>query len=107
MRASLLFSAFILFSTTVCAETPQFDIHIKDHRFSPSELKIPAGTKVRLVVFNDDPTPEEFESHELNREKIIPGGGKAVIFVGPLNAGRYPFFGEFNESTAQGVLIVE
>ena len=68
---------------------------------------MPAGVKVRLKVINSDATPEEFESHELNREKVIAGGATATIFVGPLEPGRYPFFGEFNEATAQGVLIVE
>ncbi|AVQ00085.1 hypothetical protein C7S18_11390 [Ahniella affigens] len=89
------------------AEPPAFELRIKDHQFTPSELKIPAGVKVRLVVHNDDPTPEEFESHALNREKVIPGGSKAVIFIGPLKSGRYPFVGEIHEASAQGVLMVE
>lgn len=80
---------------------------IRDHRFEPTELKVPANAKVRLVVRNEDTTPEEFESHELNREKVIPGKSQAVIFVGPLAPGRYPFFGEFHEATARGVLVAE
>jgi len=59
------------------------------------------------VVDNQDPTPEEFESHSMNREKVIPGGKKASIFIGPLKPGRYTFFGEYNEKTAQGVVIAE
>lgn len=84
-----------------------FSLIIKDHRFTPTEIKVPAGKKIKLVVDNQDNTPEEFESHELNREKVIPGQSKATIFVGPLKPGKYPFFGEFNEKTAQGVLIAE
>lgn len=80
---------------------------IKDHRFQPAELRVPAGKKIKLVVHNQDATPEEFESYELNREKIIAGGAKATLFVGPLSPGRYPFFGEFNQKSAQGVLIAE
>lgn len=80
---------------------------IKDHRFEPAEVKVPANTRVRLVVHNQDQTAEEFESYSLNREKIIPGGAKAVIFIGPLKPGSYEFFGEFNEATAQGVVIAE
>ena len=80
---------------------------IREHRFEPAELKVPARTKVRLVVRNEDATPEEFESHELNREKVIAGKSQAVIFVGPLAPGRYPFFGEFHEATARGVLVAE
>ncbi len=88
------------------AETPVYEIVIEDHLFYPAELEIPAATKVKLLVINRDPTPEEFESYELNREKVIMGGRRTVIFIGPLEAGTYPFFGEFNMSTAQGKIIV-
>ena len=35
------------------------------------------------------------------------GGRKAVVFIGPLAPGEYPFFGEFNPNTALGKVIVE
>lgn len=89
------------------ADVPTIEIVIKDHKFIPAEITIPADTKVKLLVKNEDPTPEEFESHSLNREKVIPGNSKAVIFVGPLPPGEHKFFGEFNEATAQGKLIVK
>jgi len=81
-------------------------IVIKEHRMSPAELQIPAGQKVKLTVDNQDPTPEEFESHSLNREKIIPGNSIATIFIGPLKPGSYEFFGDFHQETAQGKIIV-
>lgn len=89
------------------AEVPTFAIDIRDHLFYPSELVIPADTKVKIIVSNLDPTPEEFESYELNREKVIMGGASATIFLGPLEPGVYPFFGEFNPKTAQGTVRVE
>ena len=89
------------------AERPVIEIEIRDHLFWPSEVRIPANTKVKLLVYNRDPTSEEFESYELNREKVIMGNRKAVIFIGPLLPGVYPFFGEFNPDTAQGKVIVE
>jgi plastocyanin len=82
-------------------------ITIKDHKFTPAELKIPAGKRVVLTVVNDDPTPEEFESKTMKVEKVIPGKSKATVRIGPLEKGTYKFFGEFNEATAQGVVIVE
>lgn len=85
----------------------EFALVIQNHQFQPAELAIPAGKKVRLVIENRDPTPEEFESYELNREKIIAGNSKATVFIGPLDAGRYPFFGDFNQKTAQGVIIAK
>lgn len=88
------------------ADTPVFTLVIKNHQFQPASLEVPAGVRVKLIVDNQDPTPEEFESYELNREKVISGNSKGIIFVGPLEAGEYPFFGEFNMETAQGKLIV-
>ncbi|MGD8926465.1 MAG: cupredoxin domain-containing protein, partial [Thioalkalispiraceae bacterium] len=75
--------------------------------FVPAEITIPADTKVKLVVKNQDPTPEEFESHSMHREKVIPGGRQAIIFIGPLKPGTYEFFGEFNPKTAKGRVIVK
>jgi hypothetical protein len=89
------------------AEPPQFTLTLRNHHFVPAQLTIPANTKVKLLIVNEDSTPEEFESHELNREKIVTGKGKITVFVGPLKPGRYPFFGEFHMDTAQGVLIAK
>jgi hypothetical protein len=96
-----------LFCHSLFAATPVIEIEIKDHLFYPSEFTIPANTKVKLLIRNLDPTPEEFESYELNREKVINGNSKTVIFIGPLPPGEYPFFGEFYPKTAQGKVLVE
>jgi len=80
---------------------------IKDHVFHPAEIHVPAGTVILLTVDNQDPTPEEFESHELRVEKIIPGQLSGLVRFGPLEPGVYPFFGDFNQATAQGKVIAE
>ena len=107
LMVSLIVVANLLMPVAQADEVPEFRLVIKNHRFEPAELTIPAGVKVKLIVDNQDSTPEEFESHELNREKVIPGNSQAKVFVGPLAPGVYPFFGEFNEATCQGKLIVK
>jgi len=97
----------LILAANAFAATPEFEIEIRNHLFHPDVLTIPANTKVKLIVYNRDPTPEEFESYELNREKVIMGGRKAIIFIGPLPPGEYPFFGEFNPQTALGKIVVE
>ena len=89
------------------ARSDDYVLTIKDHRFTPTEIKIPANKRVQITVVNDDPTPEEFESHEMKVEKVIPGKSKAVVRIGPLKPGRYPFVGEFHEATAKGTVIAE
>ena len=102
----LLLLAFLLPITAVAAEQ-EYVLVIKDHKWEPAELKVPAGKKVKLQIHNKDSTPEEFHSDDLNREKVILGNKSAVVFIGPLTPGRYKFMGEFHESTAQGVVVVE
>jgi len=99
--------AALLLSAGIASAADEHTLVIKDHQFSPAEITIPADTKVKLIVKNQDATPEEFESYELHREKIIQGNSQATIFVGPLKPGSYKFFGEFNPDTAQGRIIVK
>ena len=82
-------------------------IQIRNHVFMPAKLVVPAGKKVKLRIENLDESPEEFESYDLNREKIVAGGRRIIVFAGPLKAGSYTFFGEFNPKTAHGVIIAK
>lgn len=113
MRARLSVSILLGFflgmmpAISLLAATAEIELRIKDHLFFPSTIEIPAGKKVRLMVINEDDTPEEFESYKLNREKVIPGNTRTVIFIGPLPPGEYPFFGEFYPKTAQGKVVVK
>ena len=101
----LLMSLFLLSQTVFAAQ--EFTIVIKDHKFEPANLEVPVGEKIKLIIDNQDPSAEEFESHSLHREKIVAGNSKISIMVGPLKAGEYEFFGEFHEATAKGKIIAK
>jgi len=88
------------------AADPQVTIVLKDHAFTPSEVPIPAGTKVELLVQNQQSVTAEFESHSLHREKIVQPGGQISVFVGPLKPGRYEFFDDFH-SASRGFLVAK
>lgn len=106
LKTVLFFFALFGFSNIALA-MDKVELIIKDHKFSPETITIPAGKKIKLIVKNLDATPEEFESYVLHREKIIQPKGKAKIFIGPLKPGRYPFFGEFHADTAKGVIVAK
>ncbi len=98
---------FVLFiSSLVAAERPVFIVVIEKHLFYPSEIRIPANTKVRLVIKNKDSTPEQFDSFDLNREKVIFPESEGTVYIGPLPKGEYQFFGEYNPSSAIGKVVV-
>jgi hypothetical protein len=108
MQRFFIFIGLLLLSGAALADDlPQYNLVIRNHVYQPAELKVPADAKFRLVIENQDATPEEFESTEFSREKIVLPKSTISVFVGPLKRGSYRFFGDFHQDTAQGRLIVE
>lgn len=102
-----LICVFISFVHGAAASGKDYEVEIaiKDHKFIPEVVEVPAGTKIKIIVHNQDETVEEFESTDLKREKIIPGNSKVKIVLAPLKQGEYKFFGDFYPETAQGTLV--
>jgi heme/copper-type cytochrome/quinol oxidase subunit 2 len=94
-------------SSARAADLPEYLLTLRNHHYVPSELHVPAGTRFRITVRNEDATAEEFESTDFGREKVVLPNRTITVFVGPLKAGSYGFFGDFHADTAQGRLIVE
>jgi hypothetical protein len=92
---------------TAAAEGAPIPLLLKDHRFTPAEIHVPANKPFAVMVTNADGVADEFDSDSLKREKVVAGGQKGIVHVGPLPAGRYPFMGEYHAKTAQGAVIVE
>jgi plastocyanin len=88
------------------ADPPSFAITLKNNQFVPSQVQIPSGVKVKLVVKNENATASEFESTQLHREKVVTPGETITVFVGPLDPGSYEFFDDFHPQT-RGHLIVK
>ncbi len=88
------------------ADDPTVTITLKDHQFVPSEVPVPAGVKVQLLVKNEQQVTAEFESNSLHREKIVQAGAQITVFVGPLDPGSYEFFDDFHNET-RGHLIAK
>lgn len=106
LRYAALFLAFVSVPPPAMA-ADDYVLTIQDHRFQPTDITIPADTKIKLIVRNADTTAEEFESSDLNREKVVAAGNQITVFIGPLSAGRYEFFGDFHPDTARGHVVVE
>ncbi|MEO8930132.1 MAG: cupredoxin domain-containing protein [Caldimonas sp.] len=107
LGATLTLALLVVAPVAFAADAVEVLIAIKNNRFEPAEVRVPANQRVKLIVHNQDASPEEFESRQLSREKIVPAGAKVSIFIGPLKPGRYEFWGEYHEATAKGVVIAE
>lgn len=107
LLTSIISLAFIFNASQAFAESGEFLVQIKDHKFEPSQIEVPAGEKFKLVIENTDKTLEEFESVDLKKEKLVGAGKKVSIVISPLKSGEYKFFGDFHQKTAQGKIIAK
>lgn len=79
----------------------------QDRQFQPGNLEIPPGKRIRLIVENQSGVPAEFESFELNREKIVVPHGRIIIYLGPLDPGVYNYFNDFDRNTKGTITVNE
>lgn len=105
MTLTLLLVAMLVNSNAWAIE--EITIIIRAHLFYPAEITIPKNQKVKITFENKDDRPEEIDSFDLNREKVVFANSSATIYVGPLEQGRYRFFGEYHPTTAVGFVNVE
>jgi hypothetical protein len=92
--------AFLLICTVPAfAEDPTITITLRDHQFVPSEVPVPTGVRIKLIIRNEQATNAEFESTSLHREKMVTPGAEITVFVGPLDPGSYEFFDDFHGGT--------
>jgi plastocyanin len=97
----------LVIAGAAAARADDYLLTIKDHKFTPDEIKVPANQRVTITVINEDATAEEFDSGALKVEKVVAGNSKGTVRIGPLKPGRYPFIGEYHEATAKGTVIAE
>lgn len=88
----------------IAAEAAPVAISIRNHQFVPAQVAVPVGTKIELSVRNEQAVPAEFESTSLHREKIVAPGATISVYVGPLEAGSYEFFDDFNPATRGSIV---
>lgn len=105
-RAVVFAFGLALAGTTLAAmpglaqeQTPSFALTLRDGKWEPEELQVPAGRKFELRVTNATTRGAEFESKDMRREKVIAPGQSVVINAGPLRAGTYEFFDDFRPGT--------
>jgi hypothetical protein len=106
-----VFSAILVSALTLGLAVPavaaEYQLTLKNHKFTPTEIRLKAGTPNVIILHNQDATADEFDSSSLKVEKVVAGNDTSKIRIRPLSPGHYPFMGEYHANTAQGVVIAE
>ena len=105
LLVALVFAAAPALSAARAADS--IEVHLKNHKFTPSVIKVKANQPSMIILHNDDDTADEFDSSSLKIEKVVPGHDKGNIRVRALAPGKYPFMGEYHSATAQGAVIAK
>ena len=106
LAAAVLLTATPLFVSGALADDP-IKVTLQNHKFKPAEIRVKANSPAVIALTNRDPQAEEFDSPSLKVEKVVAGNSSGNIRLRALAPGRYPFMGEFQADTAQGVVIAE
>jgi plastocyanin len=106
MRFQLLLALVVLAGTAARGEEVNVALAVRESGFEPARVETPSGARLRLEVTNHTPVAIEFESFELNRERVIPPGQTAAVYLSGLAAGQYEFFDDFHPER-RGVLVVQ
>ncbi len=92
--------------TIVAADDTGVPVAVEDGGFVPPEVAGPATDRFRLDVTNRTKAAIEFESFELNRERVVQPGQTITVYLSGLAAGRYEFFDDFHQDR-RGVLVIK
>jgi hypothetical protein len=77
-------------------------VRFRQGRFEPRELLVKARCPLKVRVVNANRDAIEFESFELNRERVVQPGQEITVHLPPLEPGTYKFFDDFHHDAGQG-----
>jgi hypothetical protein len=89
------------------AEDALPQVTLRDGRFAPARLTVPANTAFKIRVTNADQRAIEFESFELHRERVVQPGETITVYMPALAPGTYTFVDDFHRDTPEGTIVAE
>jgi Cupredoxin-like domain len=107
LAAAALATTLAFPTLSLASESSQTELRYEQGHFVPAQLTVPANQPLRIKVINAAAQPIEFESFELNRERVVPPGGEITVYLPSLSAGSYNFFDDFNRDATQGTLVAK
>lgn len=93
----------VLVGSSKADQTPP-ELRFANGRFEPAALTIQAGEPIKLTVTNQGDSAIEFESFELNRERVVQPGQTITVKLPKLDPGQYHFFDDLHHEVAQGTI---
>jgi heme/copper-type cytochrome/quinol oxidase subunit 2 len=107
MRVALTSTVMVVALCGTALAAGPISVTLKDHKFTPAQINVPADQPIVIHLTNQDAMAEEFDSTALKVEKVVAGNSEGDVHIRALSPGKYPFMGEYHSTTAQGVVIAQ
>ena len=91
-------------AATVAANDTTTQLKFEGGHFAPASFNVTAGAPVKLTVLNNSDSAIEFESFELNRERVVQPGASITVLLPKLDPGNYHFIDDFHHDVPQGTI---
>jgi plastocyanin len=101
------FVAMTVLASSARADDAQPQLKFTNGHFEPAAFTVAAGKAIKLTVMNQGDAPIEFESFELNRERVVQPGQTITVQLPKLDPGQYHFFDDFHHEVAQGTITAQ
>lgn len=105
--AGLALFATLHASSVRADDLATYQIVLKDHKFTPSEIHVPTGKPFIIEVSNEGDAADEFEMIIPSIEKTLMPGQRARLRMRPLGVGIFSFVGESDPNDEKGSFVSE
>lgn len=108
MMPRLLLSGMTLLALIVAQPGWSMEVvrlELRDGVFIPDVLRVPAGQKIKIELYNTGTSAAEFESITLHKEKALAPGASSFVVIAPLRPGKYVFFDDFHPGESEGTIV--
>ena len=107
LAAATGFLVILAFSSAIRADDALPELKFVNDHFEPVSFNVATGKPLKLMVTNQGASAIEFESFELNRERVVQPGQTITVHLPKLDRGQYHFFDDFHHEVAQGTITAQ
>ena len=104
---AIVLAGLLALSSFARADDAQPQLKFANGHFEPASFNVAAGRPIKLTVMNQGDSAIEFESFELNRERVVQPGQTITVQLPKLDPGQYHFFDDFHHEVAQGTITAQ
>ena len=104
---SVIVLMMLVFLASARGDDTVIELRFENRSFTPQTIIVPANQALALRITNASKDPIEFESFNLNREKVVGPGETITVRIPALRPGSYDFYDDFHQDVPAGSIVAK